>query len=55
MLFEDSAESYVSEVCRETFRYIYKLDSLFDSCVEDLEKLGNFICLLKVATPVCPS
>jgi len=45
VMLESGAESYVTEACRRTFRYIYVHVSQFDSCAEDLEKYGNFICL----------
>jgi len=40
---ENARFSYVSEVCRKTFRYMYIHDSRFDIYVEDLEKSGNYI------------
>ena len=38
-------QNHASEVCGRTFRYIYMHVCRFDSCAQDLEKSGNFICL----------
>jgi len=51
VVLDNGAESYVSKVCRRTFRYIYMRVSQFNSCAEDLEmslKSWNFICLESV-------